>query len=219
MSATRLARSLRPGEVEPGTNVLVSGQALTGKREVLLTLLGIEARDRATIVVTTRQDADTTVRDFQALAGERPDERICVVDCVSQSGGFGAVTDSADRRYLSDPSDLTGIGIGVSEWMRECHAEGRPTRIGIHSLSTMMMYADLRRVFQFLNVVTNRVRVADFVSVVAVDDRVLDQREFGVIQQPFDAHLRPRERNGEREMQVRGGSFAPREWTPIAPDG
>lgn len=215
MSVAGLGEVLRPDAVEPGTNVLVSGSALTGKREVMLTLLGPSVAHRGTVVVTTRQNADATVRDYRTLAAEVEDDRLCIVDCVSQTGPFGSTTDSADRRFLTDPSDLTGIGIGVSEFMRECHGEERPTRVGIHSLSTLLMYTDLRRVFQFLHVVTNRVRAADFVSVVAVDDTVLDDREFGVIQQPFDARVRLRERDSGSEVRVRGSSFGPSEWAPI----
>jgi hypothetical protein len=191
--------------------------------------------------VTTRKSARTTEREFGDLLGRDPGDDLAVVDCtgVEERGRKRA----SNRRRLSGPGDLTGVGIGVTEFVRRVHARGRGGTVGLHSLSTMLMYADLRRLFQFVHVLTGRVDATGFASVLTMDDGVVTEREATVLRQAFDAVLEVRERGTERtargdvsesgsggvgrsgggsgsagprrELRVRGADVGPREWTPF----
>jgi KaiC/GvpD/RAD55 family RecA-like ATPase len=222
--------------LEPGTNLLVSGPTMTGKRTLMLSLLADAVADgRGGVVVTTRKSARTTERQFADLLGRAPGGDLAVVDCAGVGGpdrgprrgrGRGRGGRGSTRRQLSGPGDLTGIGIGVTEFMRRIHAEERGGVVGLHSLSTMLMYADLRRLYQFVHVLTGRVDATDFASVLTMDDGVVADREATVLRGAFDAVLEVREREGarsaregrgapRRELRVRGDDVGPREWTPF----
>ncbi|MFB6301358.1 MAG: hypothetical protein ABEH78_00635 [Haloferacaceae archaeon] len=212
--AGTFAEVLRPSELAPGTAVLVSGPALSGKRELLLSLLAADgAADRGTVFVTTRRDATSTAREL----AERnlPEERLSVVDCVSRQGSLTRVRDAVGRRYVADPGDLTGLGIAVTGCLRDHHREGLTPWLGFHSLSTTVMYADVRATFRFLHVTLGRVRNADGVALVALDEATVTDSERAVLAQPFDARLEVRDRNGCDEVRARGAPIAPREWTPV----
>jgi hypothetical protein len=230
--------------LDPGSNVLVTGPPMTGKRRLLLRLLaaggsgdapGAGGRpdggtrgkvetgagdgredDPDTVLVTTRRSAPAVAREFEAVGGRR--DGLSIVDCVSRVGGLDRPTRrTADRRYASDPGDLTGIGIGVTEFVRRRYEGDRAARVGVHSLSTMLMYADLRRLFQFLHVVTGRIAACGFVGAFVADGGVLDDRELAILRQPFDALVELRESTGRsgRELRVRredGGGIG---WTPL----
>jgi KaiC/GvpD/RAD55 family RecA-like ATPase len=206
---------LRGDEIESGTNVLVAGPVMTGKRNLLLSLVGAgEATDRGTVLVTTRQDAETMARGFRRVAGAVPNDRFPIIDCVTRANGFGRTRESPHRRYVTDPGDLTGIGIGLTEYLRGFHDDGVPARVGLHSLSTILMYADLRRVFQFVHVLTGRIASSEFVGVFAIDTTVPDSRDLEILKQPFDALVELRETEaGDREIRVRGADFGPHRWT------
>jgi hypothetical protein len=206
---------LHGDEIESGTNVLVAGPVMTGKREILLSLVGAAgATERGNVLVTTRQDAETMAGGFRRVAGPVPDERLPIVDCVTRANGFGRTRDSPYRRYVTDPGDLTGIGIGLTEYLRGFYDDGVAARVGLHSLSTILMYADLRRVFQFVHVLTGRIASSEFVGVFAIDSTMPDSRDLEVLKQPFDALVELREaESGGREVRVRGAAFGPREWT------
>lgn len=206
---------LHGDEIEAGTNVLVAGPVMTGKRDLLLSLVGAgDATERGTVLVTTRQDGETIAGAFRRVAGHVPDERLSVVDCVSRANGFGQTRESPYRRYVTDPGDLTGIGIGLTEYLRGFYDDGVPARVGLHSLSTTLMYADLRRVFQFVHVLTGRIATSEFVGVFAIDSTVPDARDLEILKQPFDALVEVREaETGGREVRVRGAEFGPQEWT------
>jgi hypothetical protein len=203
-------------KIEPGTNVLVTGPAMTGKRQLLLSLLAAgDPTERGTLFVTTRRDAESTAGAFRRLGGPVSDDRLKIVDCVTRSAGFGTSSPTDSRRYPADPGDLTGIGIEMTGFMGDFHAAGLETWVGFHSLSTVLMYADLRRVFQFVHVLTGRIGTLGFRGAFALDTTVAESRDLEILKQPFDALVELREADAGVELRVRGGQFGPSRWTPL----
>lgn len=197
---------------DPGTNVLVSGPVMTGKRRLSLSLVTrhVTADDGA-VLVTTRSGGSAVAAEYERLGGEGV---VDVVDCVGRSASFGR-TRGTDVHRVSDPGDLTGIGIATTKELRTHHAAGRSATLWLHSLSTMVMYTDLRRVFQFLHVLTGRLAAADFRGVFVADDSTVSGRELDILSQPFDARIEVRDGGAGREYRVRGDDIGPRTWTAI----
>jgi len=191
-----------------GTNVLVAGPPLTGKRELLYELLGGGTTD-GTVFVSTRKRASVIEREYRQHA---PEPALRVVDCVS--GQFGRTQQTGHHRFVSSPGDLTGIGIRTSEFMRQLQSSCDSVGLGMHTLSTTLMYSDLRRVYQFLHVLTGRVQHAGFRGGFVLED-VGDLRSNSVLRQPFDALVEVREGDEGREARVRGLDVGPRTWTPL----
>lgn len=207
-------------EVSAGTNVLIRGPVMTGKRRLMHALLTQgKPHDCGTIAVTTRKSAAQTIRDFESVTEFPPGDRLSIVDCTGVVRGFGDARDSATVSYVSTPGDLTGIGIGVTKFMRRYYDEGLDARLGLHSLSTMLMYSDLRRVFQFLHVMTGRIRNSEFVGIFTLDDTMVADENVDMLTQPFDAVIEVRDTpDGTRELRSRGADIGPRTWTPTGLD-
>lgn len=110
-------------EVEPGTNLLLVGPALTGKRSLALDILAEGTRSgEGAVIVTTKDGADRILNDF----GKRLDyegKPVAVVDCVTKQQGVGEVRDDDRIRYTSSPVDMTGIGIKLSEILQEYYQD------------------------------------------------------------------------------------------------
>jgi hypothetical protein len=209
--------SLDPTVLDPGTNVLVSGPVMTSKQQLLFRLLARpDPFTRGTVVVTTRKSADAVAQGFRSVAGEVPDERLSIVDCTGVQGLSSRSRSRPNRRQVGNPGDLTGIGMRLTAFMRQYHSRGETARVGIHSLSTMLMYTELRRLFQFLHVVTSRVDSSGFVGVYAVDDSALGPRERDILLQLFDTVVETRDTDTGRQLRVRGDhadSLGPRQWS------
>ncbi|ADE02263.1 MULTISPECIES: RAD55 family ATPase [Haloferax] len=175
-------------EVEPGTNLLLVGPALTGKRSLALDILAEGTRSgEGAVIVTTKDGADRILNDF----GKRLDyegKPVAVVDCVTKQQGVGEVRDDDRIRYTSSPVDMTGIGIKLSEILQEYYQDrGLPeNRIMLHSLSTLLMYADLQTVFRFLHVFTGRIQSVGGLGVFTIDADAHDDRTMNTIKQLFD---------------------------------
>jgi len=175
-------------EVEEGTNLLVEGPPMSGKRDLGFQILtdGIEDGEGA-IVVTTKDGADRVLEDFADLVAVQ-NPTIGVVDCVTKQQGMGTRRESELVRYASSPNDLTGIGIELSELLRNLYEQRgvQKNRILLHSLSTLLMYSDLQTVFRFMHVFTGRVQSADALGVFVVDSTAHDEQTVSTLKQLFD---------------------------------
>jgi len=182
-------------EIEPGTNLLLSGPPLTGKRTLALDVLadGVRSGEGA-IVVTTKDSAQRVLKDL----GERVDydgRPVAVVDTVSRQQGVNDVRDGDVVKYTSSPVDMTGIGIKLSEFLQGFYGDQQlpRNRIMLHSLSTLLMYSDLQTVFRFLHVFTGRVQSVDGLGLFAIDDSAHDDRTMNTLKQLFDGIVRTHE--------------------------
>jgi KaiC/GvpD/RAD55 family RecA-like ATPase len=174
--------------VEPGTNVLVSGPPLTGKRRLVLEILRQGAANgEGAIVVTTRDSSDRVLADLRSLLGDPDGADVGVVDCVTQHQGRSA-TDTDTVKHASSPVDMTGIGIKFSEFVESFHAERgiQRTRVALDTLSTLLIYSDLQTVFRFMHVFTSRVEDADALGVHVIESTAHDAETLNTLKQLFD---------------------------------
>ena len=173
-------------EVSPGTNLLLTGQPLTGKRSLMMDLLA-EGTDRGNgaIVVTTKDGADRVLKDYETRTPYEG-KPVAVVDCVTRQQGAD-VRDSDRIKYASSPVDMTGIGIKLSEFLQAFGDRGIDrNRVMVHSLSTLLMYADLQTVFRFLHVFTGRIQSVDGLGLFSIDSSAHDEQSLNTLKQLFD---------------------------------
>lgn len=206
-------RALDPDAIPAGTSVLVAGPAMTGKRRLAFEIAGA-SRSQNACLVTTKAQAERIRAWFELVVNNLDGWTLPVIDCVSRSMSFDRQPDSESVRYVSSPADLTGVGIeltGVfSDWH---HANTNDPRLAMHSLSTFLMYADLKQVYRFLYVVTGRLRMVNGVGAYTLDTNTGSSEVLGTFKQLFDALVEVRDGPESAEFRVRGGEFGPRQWT------
>ncbi|MDQ2052786.1 recombinase RecA [Natronolimnohabitans sp. A-GB9] len=200
-----LADVLPDADIDPGTNLLLAGPPLTGKRALAFDILASGAdRGDGTIIVTTKDSADKVLEGFSdAVApGTTPD--IGIVDCVTKQRGIGSVDDDPRVKYASSPVDMTGIGIKLSEFLQEFYEDRGLTenRVLLHSVSTLLMYSDLQTVFRFLHVFTGRIQSADALGLYAIDSTAHDDQTMNTLKQLFDAVIELEEPTDGDEPEI-----------------
>ena len=100
---------------------------------------------------------------------------------------FVATHDHADCvRTVSDPADLTGLGIAVSQCLDALPEDTSPG-ICLDSLTTLLQYVDPSRAFRFLQVLVTRVRAADGTVHCHVNPDAHDDQVCGSFDSLFDA--------------------------------
>jgi KaiC/GvpD/RAD55 family RecA-like ATPase len=175
-------------EVQSGTNILLSGPPLTGKRTLGFDVLadGVD-RGEGAVVVSTKDSADRVIRDFESRLDTDSDDFV-VIDCVTKQQGIGDIRDDERVKYASSPVDMTGIGIKFSEVIEEFYGTRgiENNRVMVHSLSTLLMYSDLQTVFRFLHVFTGRVQSIDGLGLFAIDSTAHDDQTMNTLKQLFD---------------------------------
>jgi len=189
-------------EVDAGSNLLVSGPPLTGKRSLALDVLaqGTDEGDAA-IVVTTKDNATRVLEDYD----DRTDYRskpVAVVDCVTRQQGVSEARNDDRIKYASSPVDMTGIGIKLSEFLEAFYRDRgiERNRIMVHSLSTLLMYSDLETVFRFLHVFTGRIQSVDGLGLFCIDSTAHEDQTMNTLTQLFDGIV---ELSEDGEISVR----------------
>jgi len=169
-----------------GTNVLVSGPPLSGKRRLVMEVLAHgSSQGDGTLVVTTRDSADRVLSDYERLVADPETVDIGIVDCVTKHQGR-AVEDTDIVKYASSPEDMTGIGIKFSEFVDEFRVDRGidDIRVMFDSLSALLMYSDVQTVFRFMHVFTSRVENA--LGLHVIESTAHDAETLNTLKQLFD---------------------------------
>jgi KaiC/GvpD/RAD55 family RecA-like ATPase len=200
-------------DVDPGTNLLVTGPPMTGKYTLLLELL--TRSSDAIVVITTKNGGEKIRTDLGALRDIDP-THVGVVDCVSQQRDVDNVTETETSKFVSSPKNLTQIGVEFTDLFERFHEREHRTRVGLHSASQLVMYANLRQVYQFLQVLTGKIQSAGWIGGVVLDSTAHDEQTIYTLQELFDGVVETRESSeGRREMRVRGLAAEATPWQPF----
>jgi KaiC/GvpD/RAD55 family RecA-like ATPase len=179
------------GTLAAGTNVLVSGPPLTGKRRLSLEVLahGSDCGE-GVIIVTTRDSAERILEDYEQLVADPETADVGIVDCVTRYQGRSA-QDTDVVKYASSPKDMTGIGIKFSEFVEEFCVERDHDRVRVlfDSLSTLLTYSDVQTVFRFMHVLTSRIESADALGLHIIESTAHDEETLNTLVQLFDGTI------------------------------
>jgi KaiC/GvpD/RAD55 family RecA-like ATPase len=204
--------------VAPGSSILVSGPAMTGKEHLLYEMLAasLEEGDGVVAVSTSERGVDV-LSDIEGRADSADGHQLAVIDCRSEANREERELDSGAFVYqVSAPSDLTGIGIGITNCFERFHDTGLDAGcLGLASLSTTLTYSDRQTVFKFCHVLSSRLDSAGYLGLFTIDSSAHDDQTLQVIKQAFDGLVEIREVDGHREARVRGLRPNPSDWVRL----
>jgi hypothetical protein len=186
--------SLR-ADVERGACVLLLTPSIHEATEDacydLLTPTG--ATDENVLWVTYTRSADACIRDWLSHTDERPrNARIVSVGettrsaSAAMSDGGGPTPTNDIVEPVSNPGDLTGLGIKLSEILKEWGDSPDDTVACFDSLTALLQYADLQTVYKFLHVLTGRFDTADVTAHFHLDPDACDQQTVSTLTSLFD---------------------------------
>ncbi|WP_276299363.1 DUF7504 family protein [Halorussus lipolyticus] len=187
------SRSLHD-EVESEACILLLAPSLHAATEdACLDLLSFDAPAEENVLwVTYTRSPDDCVEDWMAHV-DSPPRNVQFVNvgettrAAAQSGGSTAsnVADQAVES-LSSPGDLTGLGITLSEALKQWDGNGHRTVACFDSLTALLQYADLQTVYKFLHVLTGRFDAADVTAHFHLDPDACDQQTVSTLTSLFD---------------------------------
>jgi hypothetical protein len=185
----------------PGTNLLVSG-ASTESESALLDVLADGPPGEATIVITTNRPADRIVSWFRDR-GADPTTSFGIVDATGQDL---PLEDTIPVQRIGSPGDLTGISLEFAKLAQQFDRMGAGDRIrvGLVSVSTLLMYSEVQTVFRFLHVFTSRIQSTGLLGVFALDPGMHDDQTVNTVRAIFDAEARVGE---DGEVRMSGDGF------------
>lgn len=190
--------------LEPGPLLLV-GPAMSGKYDLLLDVLGAGFdRDEGGLFLTTNRAAKLVIEDVEGTVGYQP-LGLRIVDCLAEHEEAGRRYPNGRVEFVSSPGDLTGVGIAVARQLDRFEATATSRlRVACDSLSTLLMYVDLKAVFRFLHVVMARIERLEGLGLFVIDPTVHDPETVSVIRQLFDGVIETRSAEGRRQVRLAG---------------
>jgi hypothetical protein len=193
------------------TVLLLSPTNAPAGEERCVDLLTVAEPDRENLLlVTVTGSADDRLDAWRLHAGERLPRRTAVLS-VGESTRSAAVGGGGESHLpgtgvsvetVSNPGDLTGVGMRLSERLRTwADSDGR-TVVCFHSIDPLLQYVDLSRLFRFLHVLTGRLRTIGAVAHFHLDPSAHDPQTVDTLLHLFDAAV---EVDEDGRTTVRGG--------------
>lgn len=172
-------------------NVLLSTAALSSDGDRLCTelLAGKEESDRNVLWVSYAAASKRIDRFREHTGGPATDATAIVVEGAGPSGGegeAGGLPDGVDR-ISAGPNDLTQLGIAVTEQLQEWADGNRRAVVCFDSLTALLQYSDRDAAYEFLHVVTGRIRSVDAVAHFHFDPSAHDDQTFAQVATLMDA--------------------------------
>jgi len=174
-------------------------------QERLYDVLGeANGADETAIVITTDGGAGDAVRSLDDR-GAFDARRVGIIDCTGREGPEDL--QGAPVRRLGSPGDLTGMSLEFAKLVDRFDdaGAGDRARVGLATISTVLMYTDVRTAFRFLHVFTSRIRSGGLFGVFAMDPGMHDQQTVNTVRAVFDCEARVDE-EGE-DVDLRGSGF------------
>lgn len=206
-------------DLDPGTNVVVTGDTATGARHVALSLAAGGPDTEGLLLISADVDGASLLAHCEDLVGALDRSRVAVVDCSGVEDEQRRFEPGADP--IDDPGDLTAIGVESSRlYERLADRDYDGIRIGVVSVSTLLLEAELTDVARFLHMLTGRVVATGDLGVYLVDSTAGDRRATETLERFCDRRVTVRrEDDGRPAIRVddiaRPGGLG--EWTAFDP--
>jgi KaiC/GvpD/RAD55 family RecA-like ATPase len=192
------------GGVSGGSGILIEGPPASGKQAIVYSLVrqGLEDGEGVILVPTMETGAN-------ALSSFGDIDNLRIIDCMSRPMGLEE-PDSVNVKHVNGPADLTGMGIWAGRLMDEF--KGKPVRLCIDSLSTLLMYSSLQVIFRFLHLLNGRLQAAGGLSIGVVDEGMHDEKTMASLRQLYRAVLELKEADNACRVRAVGLGSRPTPW-------
>jgi hypothetical protein len=210
------------GGFEAGSNILILAPPMSSA-EVLAYALTRPLPGEYAIILSTNERAAEVIDYFKITGADK--RFIGIIDAITKSS-TPAIADTQRMMFVSSPTDLTGIGIKFSN-MVETIFEGEfsegetglfppPIRFCINSISTLLMYRRLEVLYQFLHVLTAKLKKTEGVGLYLINKESFDDKTLSLIKQLMTGVIEIKvEEDGEylRILGIRGIGIEWRKFT------
>ncbi|WP_266079509.1 DUF7504 family protein [Haladaptatus caseinilyticus] len=183
-----------PADLNDESNVLVLAPSMSPETdERCIDLLTQAPSEQENVLwVTFTRSPDGCLQDWTSHASGRPANlrflsvgetvRSVTASTPTRKSSNDAVVDT-----LSNPGDLTGLGIKISEILQQWHGNGYETVACFHSLTALLQYSDVQTVYKFLHVLTGRFATVGVNAHFHLDPNAHDSQTINTLKTLFDA--------------------------------
>jgi len=209
------------GGIPPGSNILILAPSMSSGEQLGYALSRPRQGEYALILTTVKRSVD--LLDY--FASEQFDRKfIGIIDSVTRLS-TPDINDNTQIKFVSSPSDLTGIGIKFSS-MIESIFNGEfasaddalfppPIRFYIDSLTTLLMYRKLEVLYQFLHVITAKLKKMEAIGIYILNNESFDEKTLSLMKQLMNVVIEVKTEQHGDFLRIRGVIGLSQEWVPF----
>ena len=210
------------GGIRKGSNLMLIGPPMSQKEIILHNIMYHSSviNENAVITVTTHESATQILEWFKENKMVLPLSRIGIIDCITKSIGRTAF-ETENIKFASNPMDLTGIGVQISQFFEDFLLKKKIPKIQLHinSLSAILMYSNIQTVFRFMHVFTGRIKAAGALGIFVVDSGMHEDHTIVALKQLFDGIIEIKKENDKNYIRTVGLSSKPTPWLEYEIEG
>ena len=206
------------GGLNPGTNILVLAPAFSNAEQVV-TYLARPRKGEYMIVLTTENQA-TDLLDYLKANGFNNDY-VGIIDAITRSSS-AQTPDTHKVKYVGSPNDLTGMDIRFSQLTEEI-MKGEftddpnqlfptPIRYCILSLTSMLMFRKVDVIYQFLHVVTSKLKKMGSIGIFLINSESFDLKTVAIVKQLMNVVVEIRNDDNGPSLRVQGTMGVSMNW-------
>ena len=206
------------GGFEAGTNYLILAPPMSLAEELAFSLTRPLIGEYA-IVLSTNDRAAEVVDAFKVMGVDK--RYVGTIDAITKSSTPG-IADTNRLMFVASPTDLTGIGIKFSK-MVELIFEGDfsdgesglfppPVRFCVNSVSTLLMYRKLEVLYQFLHVLTSKLKKIDGVGFYLLNKESFDEKTVSLIKQLMTGVIEVKVEQNVNYLRIQGIKGLSSDW-------
>ena len=206
------------GGFEAGTNYLILAPPMSLAEELAYSLTRPLTGEYA-IVLSTNDRAAEVVDAFKVMGVDK--RYVGTIDAITKSSTPG-IADTNRLMFVASPTDLTGIGIKFSK-MVELIFDGDfsdgesglfppPVRFCVNSVSTLLMYRKLEVLYQFLHVLTSKLKKIDGVGFYLLNKESFDEKTVSLIKQLMTGVIEVKVEQNVNYLRIQGIKGLSSDW-------
>lgn len=189
------------GSLHDAASVLVlsDGMDPDARASYYDTLLPADPSDLRVLAIEYARGPDGWLGEWRTHVGKLPAETAIIsIDDGVRSAAAPAVDPTTYERTgngisvgtVESPDDLTGLGIAVGGQLKRWADTPESVLLTLNSMTVLLQYVELKRVFRFLHVLVNRVKAAGAVGHYHMDPAAHDEQVVETLASVFDAVVR-----------------------------
>ncbi|MFC6771902.1 hypothetical protein ACFQDD_10300, partial [Halorubrum pallidum] len=173
-----------PADLDPGMSVLVQSETRDDRTEhACHTLLRPSREDVTPRVLLVRYQKLDPDRLAEIAAGT---DHLKLIAIGYTQSVPASVDDVVDSVQITNPNDITRLGIVVSGTIDDWADEGRPIAVCFDSLNVVLNYRDVKSTFRFLHVLLNTLHGGGAVSHFHIDPMAGNPQDLNTLKPLFD---------------------------------
>ena len=206
------------GGFEAGTNFLVLAPPMSFAEDLAYSMIKPLTGEYA-IILSTNDRASEVIDAFKVMGVDK--RYVGTIDAITK-GSTPGITDTNRLMFVASPTDLTGIGIKFSKMIElifdgdfsdgEAGLFPPPVRFCVNSISTLLMYRKLEILYQFLHVLTSKVKKIDGVGFYLLNKESFDEKTISLIKQLMNGVIEVKVEQNTHYMRIQGMKGVSSDW-------